>query len=107
MTDSEKYFMEIRQDFLINNSTSCEAKMMNAPGIGFNKKVFAFYYQEAMVFKLGKNFDPGAVGIKNWDFLNPFKNKAPMKAWFIIPFKGGNEYWERLTQMSFEFITTT
>lgn len=107
MTDSEKYFMEIRHDFLIHNLNSHEAKMMHAPAIGFQKKVFAFYYQEAMVFKLGKDFDPGAEGIKNWDLLNPFKNKAPMKAWFIIPFNGGNEYWERLMQMSFEFITTS
>lgn len=104
--ESELYFFQLRKFFIEENSEVNEAKMMHAPAIGFGKKVFSFYFKEAMIFKLGKDFNPEKEGITNWEHLNPFKNKPPMKAWFVIPYEGGKQYWEDLILKSFEFIKT-
>lgn len=106
MIEAEAYFIQIRKAFLEKNNNAQEAKMMHAPGIGYNKKVFLFYFKDTMIFKLGKEFVPESEGITNWEYLNPFKNKAPMKAWFVIPYDGGKKFWEYLIIKSFEFIKT-
>ncbi|MBI9015165.1 MAG: hypothetical protein JEZ08_23230 [Clostridiales bacterium] len=59
-------------------------KMMSCNGLTYKGKVFCFEYNNQMVFKLGKGFDIEAVGIREYEYLNPFKNKGPMLAWFII-----------------------
>jgi len=61
-------------------------KMMSSPGILFGKKVFAFYHNKNMIFKLGKEFDITEEGVKHYTHLSPFKNKAPMKAWYVVPY---------------------
>ena len=104
MTESEQYFLDVKESFLNQNKEAEDAKMMSAPGVGFGTKVFAFYFRDAMIFKLGKDFVPQDEGISNWDYLNPFKNKPPMKAWFVIPFEGGKQYWKRLCEKAFENI---
>jgi len=61
------------------------SRMMSSPGLKYKDKVFAFYYNNAMVFKLGKEYDPASDGITDYSVLNPFKNKPPLAGWFIIP----------------------
>ena len=90
--ESELYFEQLRKAFVYGNKDTLEAKMMHAPAISYGKNVFSFYFKEAMIFKLGKDFNPEEEGIVNWEFLNPFKNKPPMKAWFVIPYEGGHQY---------------
>lgn len=59
-------------------------KMMSCNGLTYKGKVFCFEYNNQMVFKLGKGYDIEALGITEYEYLNPFKNKGPMLAWFII-----------------------
>lgn len=59
-------------------------KMMSAEAIQYKKKVFAFFHEGEMTFKLGKDFDLNPFGIHEFGHLSPFKNKPPMKAWYII-----------------------
>lgn len=69
-------------------------KMMSSPGITYKTKVFAFYYKDQMVFRLGKGFDPKTVGVEEYSFLSPFKNKPPLSGWFEIPVKYDKKYKE-------------
>lgn len=100
MTDSEAYF-----DFIADRLSSqigvARGKMMSSPGLKCKGKVFAFYHKEQMGFKLGKDFDPEAFGIDTWSYLSPFKQKPPMKAWFLIPFSE-KEQWEKLANLALE-----
>lgn len=76
-------------------------KMMSSPAITVNKKVFAFYYKENMVFKLGKEFDLKPYDITDYELLNPFKNKPPLAGWYVI----ADEYaekWENLALLAYE-----
>lgn len=59
-------------------------KMMSCPGVTYKGKVFCFEYKDKIVFKLGKAYDMNAHGILEYEYLNPFKKKGPMLAWFVI-----------------------
>ncbi|MCR9140866.1 MAG: hypothetical protein NXI24_01240 [bacterium] len=72
-------------------------RMMSSPGIVCKGKVFAFFWNEDMVFRLGKGFDPATLKVKEWRFLNPFKDKPPMQGWFVVP-PAEMSRWERLAR---------
>jgi len=59
-------------------------KMMSSPGIKYNNKVFAFFYDKKMVFKLGRDFKPESLGVTGYSHLSPFKTKPPLFDWFEI-----------------------
>ncbi len=78
-------------------------KCMSAPGISYKKKFFAFYYKKEITLRLGKDFVPKNHGIKKWKYLNPFKNKGPMKNWFQLPYSE-KKNWKKLTKQSMSFL---
>ena len=59
--------------------------MMRSPAITFQAKVFCFYYDGEMCFKLGQKAADYMVQYEGSRFLNPFKNKPPMKGWLVVP----------------------
>ena len=84
--ESEKMiFQDIISKLSISNEHVSDGKMMSSPGITYKTKVFAFYHNKSMIFKLGKGYDIARIGVKDYKFLNPFKNKPPMTAWFEVP----------------------
>ena len=72
--------------------------MMREPALKCNGKVFMFYYEvkEAMCFKLGKNYPIEEHGVSVYSHLNPFKNKPPMTAWYLV----GREYEEQWASLA-------
>ena len=78
-------------------------KMMSSPSIRYKNKVFAFYHQKEMVFRLGKAFKPKNFKIKKFSLLSPFKNKPPMAGWFQIPFTE-NRKWENLARRALKVM---
>ena len=80
-------------------------KMMSSPGLKFRNKVFAFYHNESMGFRLGPNFDPQKFGLKNFKPLSPFKKKPPLKGWYIID-SSESDTWDLLSEKSLEFTST-
>ena len=80
-----------------------KGKMMSAPGIKYKNKFFAFYYNKEMIFRLGSGFDPKEYNLKKCRRLNPFKNKAPMKNWFQIPYSE-NLRWEQLAKYALNVL---
>jgi len=77
-------------------------KMMSSPGLKFRDKVFAFYHNKSMCFRLGPNFNPENFGLKNTKPLSPFKKKPPLKGWFIIE-KYESDSWELLSEKALDF----
>lgn len=65
MSDTKELFYHIQNQFSQYESIS-PGKMMSCEGITYKTKVFAFYYKNAMVFKLGKGYDPNTIGIDEW-----------------------------------------
>ena len=86
MDKEEEYFHKIADKISKEYKSVNTGKMMSSHGISYKKKFFAFYYKKEITLRLGKDFVPKEHGIKKWKYLNPFKNKAPMKNWFQIPY---------------------
>ena len=95
MEKEEILFNSITEKLSKTHHLVTRGKMMSAPGIRYKNKVFAFYYDKEMIFRLGKDFGPETFGVKKYRLLNPFKNKAAMKNWFQIPFSEKAK-WEKL-----------
>ena len=103
MLKEEELFNEITLKLSKENQLVQSGKMMSSPGISYKKKFFAFYYKKEITIKLGKEFKPKTYGIKKWNHLNPFKNKAPMKNWYQIPYSEKN-HWENLTKLGLDYV---
>jgi hypothetical protein len=101
MDKEEKLFREITGVLAGSEADVEEGRMMSSPGIKYRNKVFAFYHNREMIFKLGRDFDPGADGIKNFNILSPFKNKAPLYDWFHIPYTESHK-WHDLARVALE-----
>ena len=52
----EALFKSIAVMLASENSDIVEGKMMSSPGIKYKNKVFAFYYNEKMIFPAGTGF---------------------------------------------------
>jgi len=83
----EKEFEVIVQELTQMFDGVTRGKMMHSPGIKSNNKVFAFYHQQAMTFKLGKRTDSYLLQYPESTYLSPFKSKPPMKGWLVVPAK--------------------
>ena len=101
MEKEEKLYYKICDALLANDENITHGKMMTAPGLKYKNKVFTFFYKNTMTFKLGKEFNPEKNGIERWDYLSPFKNKPPMKAWFELPYSE-KKHWEGLAVLALE-----
>jgi hypothetical protein len=101
--DKEEILFNKIADSLSKDHHITKGKMMSAPGIKYKNKIFAFYYNREMIFRLGTDFDPKEHNVKNWHLLNPFKNKAPMKNWFHFPYSE-NVRWEKLAKYALNVL---
>lgn len=102
-TAAYKLFQTIAEELVQNHKYVEQGPMMSAPGIRYKNKNFAFFYKEEMTFKLGKNFNAKANGIKKVRHLSPFKTKPPMKSWYIIS-SNQKDLWPLLSGLALDYI---
>lgn len=96
-------FQAIAQKLADESPSITIGKMMSSPGIRYENKVFAFYYHESMVFRLGRGFDPARVGIVHYCLLAPFKTKPPLVDWFEIAATDMHR-WEELARLAMQHM---
>lgn len=84
MSDTQAQFEAIGEGLIEKHENITFGKMMSSPAITYKGKVFAFYHNEEMVFRLGRDFDIHAHDIHEYTHLSPFKTKPPMRDWFCI-----------------------
>ena len=101
----EAHYNKIAKQLAETNPDVTLGKMMSSPGILYKSKNFAFFHEDSMTFKLGKEFDIESTGVKNWQWLQPFKNKAPMKGWYRIPLSE-SAHWPKLAELALAHITS-
>ena len=104
MDKEEELFHKITEELAKEHKQVKKGRMMSAPGISYKKKFFAFYYKKEITLRLGKDFDPKSHGIKKCKYLNPFKNKAPMKNWFQIPYSE-QKNWKKMANFALNDIS--
>lgn len=96
-------FEGIRTQLCADDADITPGKMMSHEGIKYKGKVFASFGDGIMTFKLGKSFDPEAHHLSDWNYLSPFKNKPPMKAWFQVA-ATQMDRWGQLAELALEEI---
>ena len=104
MDKGEKLFNKLVDQFTSEYENVTFGKMMSSPAIKYNGKVFAFFYNGQMTYKLGEEFNPASMGLTNVDILNPFKRKGPLKGWFVVGYND-NKKWEELTNLALSKIS--
>lgn len=97
MATSVETFQKIYSEFPEKYDGVTQGNMMRADALKVNGKVFCFFYEENMCFKLGKNANPERSELADAWLLSPFKNKPPMKGWFVVPFSDA-EIWVQLAE---------
>ena len=99
----EEQFNDIAERMSLQHPHVGRGKMMSSPGIQYRGKNVAFFWDGRMVFRLGKGFDIEALGVSEWDFLNPFKEKPPMKGWYVVP-PSGQDHWPVLAEAALKVM---
>jgi len=103
VNDEEQRFSAIVERLTQEHNDITPGKMMSSPGIQYQGKVFAFFYNNKMVFKLGRDFQPETLGIHEYSLLAPFKTKPPMVDWFEIP-ATEQQRWEELARYALQHL---
>lgn len=100
-TPAEIYEGIVRDLFTDGEVT--EGFMMREPALKARNSVFCFYWadRETMGFKLGKGFDIEGEGVTEYEHLNPFKNKPPMYAWYMVP-ANQSDFWPVLAGIALQ-----
>ena len=101
MEKEETLYLIIGDKLIKKYNSVAHGKMMSSPGLKYKNKVFTFYYNQEMTFRLGKGFDLQAFGIDKYSLLSPFKNKPPLAAWFNIPYEFKDQ-WEKLAELALD-----
>lgn len=81
-----------------------KGRMMSSPALKFENKVFAFYHDHKMCFKLG---DTSLVESRSLPviLLSPFKTKGPLKGWFWVA-EENSGFWRELALSALDRIST-
>ncbi len=99
----ERVFLRIVAKLCGEDRKISAGKMMTSDGARYGTKFFAFFWRKgggnSAVFRLGREFDPATIGVKDFKYLNPFKNKPPMKDWFVVG-PAEHKKWERLARIA-------
>ena len=99
--EAEHRFRSIAAQLARENSAITLGKMMSSPALHYQGNVFAFYDGKQMAFRLGREFQPEALHIYQYQVLAPFKTKPPMVGWFEIPF-AEQHHWENLARAALQ-----
>jgi hypothetical protein len=76
--------------------------MMSAPALKFNNKVFVFFLEAEMGFRLGPSFSPKKFGLLSARPLSPFKTKPPLKGWYLID-ASESDFWSELCALALTY----
>jgi hypothetical protein len=101
MSTADQQFSAIAEQLAAESQEITTGKMMSSPGIRYRNKVIAFFYHEAMVFKLGRAFDPGTFGLHDYQLLSPYKTRPPLRDWFEVS-ATHIDRWEELARLALQ-----
>jgi hypothetical protein len=90
---------------VIAATPTSSGKMFGMPCLkNSNGKVFAGYFEGAMVFKLGGASHTEALSLAGAKLFDPSKRERPMKEWVVVPVEYGSS-WLEFAREAFAYAT--
>lgn len=96
-----QWFEQIQNELETSYQGVASGNMMRSPAITYRSKVFAFFHQDEMGFKLGEKAPEFIKMYPGSRYLNPFKNRPPMKGWLVVPAEYQKE-WKVLAEAAYQ-----
>ncbi len=96
-------YHEIAQELAATNGDVEEGKMFGMPCIKVNRKAFAGFFQDEMVFKLTGDEHAKALSLDGARLFDPSNMGRPMKEWVQVPFAHA-EKWADIAEDALEYV---
>jgi len=84
-------------------SPATRGQMFGMPCLKHNGKMFAGFYQEAMVFKLGAPAHAKALALAGALLFDPSGLGRPMKEWVVVPVEFSSK-WLELAREALRYV---
>lgn len=101
MTEEQQYFESIIE----KTKEASVSNMFGKPCGKINKKAFVSFFENEMVFKVGRDSIEKLIkkydGAKNFD---PSGKNRPMKDWIQVPYDYKKD-WPKLSKLAVKFLT--
>ena len=87
----------------INNVS--KSKMFGVPCLKINKKAFASFYENCMVFKLkaGSDIHSEVLSLDGSELFDPSGKNRPMKEWVQVPYNY-KERWKEFAEKALDYV---
>ena len=99
MTKEEELYISIGQSL----ENAVQSQMFGKPCFKINKKAFACFFQNEMVFKLTGECHGDALSLDGSQLFDPSGKKRPMKEWVQVPYDYHNE-WKRFAEEALKYV---
>lgn len=107
--ETQQVWERLKLQLLASHSGIELGKMMAADALTVFGKVFAFHSTKGgrpgLGCRIGRDADPGAFGVKDWQYLAPFKTKPPMRDWIVVGISD-HEKWPEIAEFCFRKLET-
>ncbi len=100
MTKEEEFYISIGQK--IENAE--QSQMFGKSCFKINKKAFACFFQNEMVFKLPREIHNDALSLDGSQLFDPSGKKRPMKEWVQVPFDY-SENWSEYAKSAMKYVS--
>jgi hypothetical protein len=102
---SLKLFQALVDEFASADSGITRSQMMGMPCLKVRGKMFAGYWQGAMVFKLSGDEHKQALALKGAHLFDPSDMNRPMKEWVVVPY-AHKPKWRSLAQGALDYVAS-
>lgn len=83
-------------------SGSVESQMFGKPCFKINNKAFVSFFENCMVFKLGKNQHSKALSLEGSKLFDPSGKGRPMKEWVQV--ESHHYLWNELAKSAADYV---
>ncbi len=104
-TPARKLYDTIAQEMASDAAGITISKMMGMDCLKVRGKLFAGFWREGRVFKLGGDTHSNALALKGSVLFDPSDMKRPMKEWVVVPY-AHRAKWCALTQSALDFVAS-
>jgi hypothetical protein len=103
VSPAQTLYEKIVRELSSDTGGVASSQMMGMPCLKAKSKMFAGYWQDAMVFKLNGDAHKKALGLKGAHLFDPSEMNRPMKEWVVVPY-AHKAKWRAFAQSALDYV---